>query len=95
MIRPIAFAALLLPAAAFAQDETCSFETNSGTLSTSYELIGAEACMTSCAETDGCGAWLYTPHNFNPTGAPGECRLYGEASGKVEASNQLCGLMEG
>lgn len=90
--------ALLVPAIATAQEE-CNFETNSGTLAQSYELIGVEACTDFCSETDGCTAWLYTPHNFNPEGAPGDCRLYAEASGTREpdetAPTQYCGMVGG
>lgn len=90
-------AALALPAAASAQEE-CNFETNSGRIANSYELVGVDACIQSCAETDTCTAWLYTPNTFNPDTAPGQCQLYAEASGKREpnatASTQFCGQME-
>ncbi len=92
-----AFAAIALPMAAAAQ-EKCNFESNSGQMAESSDLTGVAACTAFCTESDGCGAWLYTPHNFNPTGAPGHCQLYAEASGKREpdasASNQFCGMIE-
>lgn len=82
---------------ALAQEE-CNFETNGGQIAVSYELIGAEACAASCTDTESCTAWLYTPHNFNPDGAPGECALYAEASGirapDETASTQYCGMIE-
>lgn len=97
-IRSLTFiAAIFLPLAAAAQEE-CNFETNTGRIANSYELIGVDACVAYCGETESCTAWLYTPHTFNPTGAPGQCQLYAEASGKREpnstASTQYCGVME-
>lgn len=90
----------LIGAPAIAADfESCNFETNSGTLSTNWEQIGPAACATFCAAEDGCTAWLYTPHNFSPKTAPGECRTYAEASGKrapdSSAPNQFCGMIDG
>ncbi len=78
MIRPLlsaaALALLTLPATA--QDyEECNILPGDGTSSTSnYEQIGTAACAQFCVETEGCAGWTYTPHNFNPDGAPGECR---------------------
>jgi len=94
----LAAALLAMPGVLAAEEaEKCNFTSNSGTLATSYDQIGTEACTQFCAGTDGCTAWLYTPHNFNPTGAPGECRAYAEVGDKREpdstASTQYCGTM--
>lgn len=92
------FAALALPVSAQAQ-EACNFESNAGTIAESYDLIGTEACIGFCSETEGCTAWLYTPHNFSPKTAPGYCQLYAEATGTrdpdASAPTQICGQMGG
>lgn len=73
------------------ETENCRFMTNSGALHTSYEQVGAEACMAQCSGRDDCGAWMYTPHNFSPKSAPGECILYSSA-GDAEPDDRLfCG----
>ncbi|MDF1670540.1 MAG: PAN domain-containing protein [Roseovarius sp.] len=91
-------AGLGLPHSASAYDE-CTFQSNTGRIANSYELIGVEACIALCTETDGCTAWMYSPNTFNPDGAPGQCQLYAEASDpaapSASVSNMFCGQMGG
>lgn len=101
MFKSIATATLILaplPLLAEGDWQDCNFETNTGRLAISYEVIGPEACVDFCKEIDGCTAWLYTPHTFNPDTAPGACGLYAEASGtrppNETAPTQYCGWVE-
>lgn len=84
--------------AAVAQEE-CTFQTNTGRIANSYDLVGVDACIAFCGETDGCTAWMYTPHTFNPDSAPGQCQLYAEASDpgppSSSAPNMYCGQLGG
>lgn len=99
MIRVLLFAAAVtgLAVSATAQDyESCSIQPGGGTSSNyNYELIGAAACAEFCGATEDCAGWTYTPHNFNPTGAPGECRwvsVVGEVTAaSASASANFCG----
>lgn len=94
----VALVLAALPALAEKDWQACNFETHSGRMTISYDLIGPQACVGFCAQTDGCTAWVYTPHNFNPRTAPGECALYAEASGTrapdSTAPNQFCGWIK-
>ncbi len=102
MTRLLVSAALIvfaLPAAG--QDfEECRIIPGGGSSSSvDYTQIGTAACAEFCAATDSCAGWTYTPHNFNPTGAPGECRWVTEV-GSVEppaetASANFCGQISG
>ncbi|MGR3638498.1 hypothetical protein [Alterinioella nitratireducens] len=84
--------ALALPAAA--QDyENCQWQSNEGRIAQSYELVGPAACEALCTETEGCSSWYYIPHNFNPTGGPGECGLYGAASDPQPHDREYCGTV--
>jgi len=81
-------------AGASAQEfDNCKLQQPAALLAESYELVGAEACQSFCAETEGCKGWSYTPHNFNPTGGPGWCRVMDEFE-RLEDDRDLCGVME-
>lgn len=77
----------------FAQEKNCKLYPEGGLLKQSYDLIGPEACKAACTETNGCSAWSYTPHNFNPKSAPGECRLMEAVSEEAEDSRGFCGRL--
>lgn len=89
----IVFAALAISFAgpAAAEEKQCKLYPKAGLLANSYDLVGAEACKSACQETDGCHGWSYTPHNFNPKTAPGQCRLMAEIGEEVEDQRDFCG----
>ncbi len=101
MVRTLVTVAFMLaPVPVLAEEawQACNFETHTGRMAISYELIGQQACVDFCKATEGCTAWLYTPHSFNPATAPGACGIYAEASGTrppdATAPNQFCGWVE-
>lgn len=77
-----------------AEEAHCKYYPKVDLLLDSYELIGPENCRAACTETEGCTAWSYTPHTFNPTGAPGRCRLMDDISEEVEDNRDYCGRVE-
>ncbi|MCB9948345.1 MAG: hypothetical protein H6842_11020 [Rhodospirillaceae bacterium] len=77
-----------------ADAETCKLYPASEIIDGSYELVGAEACEQWCGETEGCIAWSYTPHTFNPDTGPGHCRLLSDVGEEVEDAREICGYME-
>ncbi|MBF9043966.1 hypothetical protein HKCCE4037_11550 [Rhodobacterales bacterium HKCCE4037] len=99
LIPAALLACLALPAAA-QEFEECQILPGGGASSNvDYNQIGTAACAEFCAATEGCAGWTYTPHNFNPDGAPGECRWVTEV-GSVEppaetASANFCGQVSG
>ncbi len=96
-LKKAIFTAILLAISAAsqatAQEKNCKFYPEGGLLKRSYELIGPEACKDACTQTDGCKAWSYTPHTFNPTSAPGDCRMMEAVSEEAENDEDFCGRL--
>ncbi|WP_141135874.1 hypothetical protein [Antarctobacter heliothermus] len=87
-----ALSALSGPSAA---EEGCKLYPIGSVINYSYDLIGPDACLAQCAQTAGCVAWSYTPHNFNPGTAPGECRLLPDKGTREDHSRDYCGYAGG
>ena len=79
--------------AAGTEEVHCKLYPKGGLLAESYDLVGAEACKALCVETDGCTAWSYTPHNFNPKDSPGWCRVMAEAGEQEDDDRDYCGRL--
>ncbi|WP_323771156.1 PAN domain-containing protein [Antarctobacter sp.] len=86
------FVVSALPVAA---EDGCKLYPTGSVISYSYDLVGPEACLSHCAQTQGCVAWSYTPHNFNPKTAPGECRLLPDAGTREAHARDFCGVVDG
>lgn len=86
-------AIIALNSQAIAAENHCKLYPEGGLVGQSYELVGAEACKEACTEADGCTAWSYTPHNFNPKNAPGECRMMSAVAEEVEDARDFCGRL--
>lgn len=86
-------ALVVLASQAAAEEAHCKLLPEGGLVGHSYELVGAEACKEACTETDGCKAWSYTPHNFNPKNGPGECRMMSAVLEEVEDKRDFCGRL--
>ncbi|WP_170134905.1 hypothetical protein [Acuticoccus kandeliae] len=91
ILAAVSVAFLVQPAVG--EEQHCKLYPNGGLLSQSYELVGEAACKASCSQTNGCTAWSYTPHNFNPKNGPGECRLMAEVAEEVADARDYCGRM--
>lgn len=92
MLFCAALTLLALPAAAQDQEyENCQWQNNEGRMAMSYDFVGPAACEAFCTETEGCTAWYYQPHTFNPDSAPGGCGLYGAASDPQPHEREFCG----
>lgn len=90
----IAGAGLAAWAATAGADETkCNLLSANSALAIDYEQVGTEACATLCKGTDGCVGWVYTPHNFNPKKAPGECRLVPDIKTEEASTSKFCGKL--
>ncbi|MBV7396816.1 PAN domain-containing protein [Mameliella sediminis] len=88
----VATAAMVAMVGISRADEGCKIYPTGSVIEWHYDLIGAEACAASCVETEGCQAWSYAPHNFNPKSAPGECRLLPDSGTREEHARDFCGL---
>lgn len=93
LISTAATALFILVSQASAQEKHCKLWPEGGLLAHTYELVGPEACKIACTETDGCTAWSYQPHNFNPKSSPGECRLMAAVSEEEENPKDFCGRL--
>ncbi|UYV38805.1 PAN domain-containing protein [Rhodobacteraceae bacterium D3-12] len=82
-----------MPFAAWADAQHCKLVPKGGLIADSYEIVGDEACKQACEETQGCTAWSYTPHNFNPKTGPGWCRMLGEVAGEIDDKRDYCGRL--
>ena len=85
--------AALLVVPALAEEKHCKLFPKADLVAHSYEIIGAEACKSTCAETRGCTAWSYTPHNFNPKTGPGWCRMLKEVAEEIADDRDYCGRL--
>lgn len=99
MIRLLLSAAVLvavsLPATSQEYQNCSMYPGGSASATSNYEQVGPAACAQLCAATEGCTGWGYTPHNFNPDSAPGECRTM-PVVGDIEASDRnFCGQISG
>ena len=90
----VAAAIAALPIGTYADEaKKCNLlSVNSATVN--YEQVGSDACIALCKSTDGCVAWTYQPHNFNPKTAPGECRLLPDVREEEASTAKFCGHME-
>ena len=84
-------AIVVLISPAGAEETHCKFLPEGGLVGHSYELVGPVACKQACTETDGCTAWSYQPHNFNPKNGPGECRMMSAVLEEVDDTRDFCG----
>ena len=78
---------------AMAEDTKCNLFSANSALAIDYNQIGTEACTALCKGTEGCIAWVYTPHNFNPKKAPGECRLLPDIRSEEASNGKFCGKL--
>ncbi|MBW4983130.1 PAN domain-containing protein [Mameliella sp. CS4] len=80
---------------ALAEDyEHCKLLPGSTSAVFNYEQVGPAACEQLCRDTEGCIAWSYTPHNFNPKSAPGECRTLADVSDDEGSDKDYCGFLD-
>lgn len=76
-----------------ADEQHCKLLPKAGLVAQSYEIVGAAACKAACSETEGCTAWSYTPHNFNPKSGPGWCRMLDEVAEEIADERDYCGRL--
>lgn len=76
-------------------EDGCKLYPTGSVIEYSYELVGPDACLAFCEQTEGCVAWSYTPHTFNPKTAPGECRLLPDDGTREDHARDFCGRLGG
>lgn len=85
-----AIALVLSVAPAFA-DEGCKYDTDTNVISYT-SVIGADACATYCAETEGCIAWSFQPHNKSPDKVATTCLAFDKIGERQMTDRHHCGL---
>lgn len=84
-------ALLALGSPALADDYKRCFISPADQVGFKEDLIGAAPCEAACKETDGCIAWTYRPHSFEPTTMPGQCKLISKVFKEEDSDKFFCG----
>ena len=98
MNKPILFAGLAAAIIAYgavvkADEYKKCFITPADQVGFKDDLIGAGPCEAACKATDGCIAWTYQPHSFEPKTMPGQCKLISKIFKEEDSEKVYCGKL--